>query len=50
MITFNKFLKVAAVASLLIGMAGYARAADDSAKSGTSTKTETTKTNLGRQQ
>ena len=47
MITFNKFLKVAAVASLLIGMAGYARAADDSAKSGTSTKTETTKTNLG---
>ena len=47
MITFNKFLKVAAVASLLIGMAGYARAADDSAKSGTSTKTETTQTNLG---
>ena len=47
MITFNKFLKVAAVASLLIGMAGYARAADDSAKNGTSTKTETTQTNLG---
>lgn len=47
MITFNKFLKVAAVVSLLIGMAGYARAADDSAKNGTSTKTETTQTNLG---
>lgn len=46
MIIFNKFLKVAAVASLLIGMAGYARADDSSTGSGTSTKTETTKTDL----
>ena len=46
MIIFNKFLKVAAVASLLIGMAGYAQADDSSTGSGTSTKTETTKTDL----
>ena len=46
MITFNRFLKVAAVASLLIGMAGYAQADDSSSGSGTITKTETTTTDL----
>lgn len=46
MIIFNRFLKVAAVASLLIGMAGYAQADDSSSGSGTITKTETTTTDL----
>lgn len=46
MITFNKFLKIAAVASLLIGMAEYAKAADSTTENGTSTTTETTTTDL----